>query len=423
MIAFEKIDGPFGIPVYFQELPDIIRPCSLRWLVFTGAADDEAIGQEGIYHWFEHVPFRGTVRFPGGYAATQARFTQRGGSVGAHTGQTRAAFYAYVPHEAWQEALDLLTDLVGQPLLDRAGVEGERQIIREELTSSLSSAGRRAGYDLPRIIWPNHPLGHPVIGTEATLYGMQPDLLTAAHAAGYSRSRCVLVACGAISRSALLDEVARVAERIPDRPLTERRMAASHGPAPVWQGGVVTERELSFPTSTVLLLFSLPPWSDNQRSRMGWSVLKKLFHRSGDMSCPLSRILREERNLVYGTGAGISSYPDGGYLAFMAEARAEFVPAIQQSFWDVLNDPYARSPERLQHVYEAMRGQLAMHLVKPDNYTNKVEEQLDSFGEVISQEEWLQLMTSYSHEELMGLLEMLTPDRAHAIIFRGTAKV
>ena len=32
MIEFERIDGPFGVPVYFQQLP--VNTVSLYWLVF-----------------------------------------------------------------------------------------------------------------------------------------------------------------------------------------------------------------------------------------------------------------------------------------------------------------------------------------------------------------------------------------------------
>ena len=115
MIDFEQIVGPFGVPVYFQRLP--VNTVSLNWLVFVGSADDEQAGGHGIYHWFEHIPSRGTVRFPGGYRDTEARLVRHGGSSDAETGSTHTSFSANVPKRVWPEALEILADMVGRPLL------------------------------------------------------------------------------------------------------------------------------------------------------------------------------------------------------------------------------------------------------------------------------------------------------------------
>ena len=77
MIDFERIDGPFGVPVYYQRLP--VNTVSVSWVMFVGSADDAVGGGEGIYHWFEHLPSRGTEKFPGGYRDTEARLVRHGG--------------------------------------------------------------------------------------------------------------------------------------------------------------------------------------------------------------------------------------------------------------------------------------------------------------------------------------------------------
>ena len=86
MIDFQILDGPGGIPIYFQHVP--VNSVSVYWLVFVGSADDETVGNHGIYHWFEHIPSRGTVKYPGGYRDTEARLVRHGGSAGAETGYT-----------------------------------------------------------------------------------------------------------------------------------------------------------------------------------------------------------------------------------------------------------------------------------------------------------------------------------------------
>ena len=95
MIDFERIQGPFDVPIYFQRLP--VNTVSLYWLVFVGSADDESAGGHGVYHWFEHIPSRGTKKFPGGYFDTEARLVRHGGGSGAETGATFTGFSADIP--------------------------------------------------------------------------------------------------------------------------------------------------------------------------------------------------------------------------------------------------------------------------------------------------------------------------------------
>lgn len=421
MITFERLDGPHGIPVYFQKLPELVNSVSLRWVMFVGSADDEDAGAPGVYHWFEHVPFRGTRKFPGGYAATQGRFSRYGGYVGAHTGHTRTAYDTFVPKRLWKEALELITDLMAQPLLGEDAIVAERQIIREELNTAVSEAQGRAMYDLPSLLWPGHPLGHDALGTEATLYAMDPALLTKAQEQAYTRSRCVLLVAGDIPRDELLDAIASCAEVIPQRPLSERRATAAYGPLPVWKEGRVTEVATSFPTSVTLFLFPVPPLSEDGQKFLRWVMLKQMCE-TGELSSPLLRLLREERKLVYHTEVSCRLLTDGGFWGFSADARSEHVPDVRTAFRDVLHDPQLRSPDWYEYVKDAVRGVRDMRVVHPHHYTEEGEERLVQYGSPLGDDELVSRLTALPHAGTIQLLDTLTPERAHTIIFRGSGK-
>lgn len=105
MINLKQIDGPAGIPIYYQRMPDLVKSVSLSWLVFTGAADDESIGLPGLYHWFEHIPFRGTVKYPNGYTDTKGDLTRYGGNNGAWTNHHATNYWAFAPVSKWRSGL------------------------------------------------------------------------------------------------------------------------------------------------------------------------------------------------------------------------------------------------------------------------------------------------------------------------------
>src|SRR3989344_2325672 len=111
MIALQKLEGPYGIPVYYQRMPEVVRSVSMAWVIFAGAADDASVGAPGLYHWFEHVPFRGTKKYPGGYQDIKGRFTRYGGAINAWTSLHATKYHAHVPVKVWPEALSVITDL------------------------------------------------------------------------------------------------------------------------------------------------------------------------------------------------------------------------------------------------------------------------------------------------------------------------
>ena len=203
MIDFEHIEGPFGVPLYFQRLP--VNTVSIDWLMFVGSADDDSAGGHGIYHWFEHVPSRGTQKFPGGYRDTEARLVRHGGGSDAETGSTHTAFGANVPRRVWPEALEILAEMIGRPLLRTGDIEAEREIIFQEIAEWHSASYSHSLCRLPEILWPGHPLGHDQLGTPEGLSAISAEQLRRAHELGYSRNRSALFIAGDIERNQLLD--------------------------------------------------------------------------------------------------------------------------------------------------------------------------------------------------------------------------
>ena len=218
MIDFQRLDGPDGLPIYYQRLP--VRSVSIYWLVFVGSADDESVGLPGIYHWFEHIPSRGTRKYPGGYFDTEARLVRHGGSAGAETGYTHTAYYADVPRRVWTMCLDILTDMIAQPLLRVEDIEAEREIIQQEIEEWHSSPYGESMCVLPSLLWPEHALGHDQLGSRKSLRAMNPSLLQEMHARGYSRSRCVLFLVGDLDEQVVLDEVSAAIANLSAAPLS-----------------------------------------------------------------------------------------------------------------------------------------------------------------------------------------------------------
>ncbi len=415
MINFEEIDGPFGVPIYFQRLP--VNTVSLYWLVFVGSADDEAAGGEGIYHWFEHIPSRGTEKFPGGYLDTEARLVRHGGGSDAETGHTHTGFSADIPKRVWPEALDVLADMVARPLLRIEDIEAEREIILQEIDEWHSSPYSQSLCRLPGILWPDHPLGHDQLGTRESLKSIDPARLKQAHQMGYARNRCALFVAGDIERSHLIEVVGSCLERMPGTELEPRRKPASYGPLPAWQSGKTTTVETNHEDSIVYLLFPIEPLANGLERILEWDFLEEVFS-AGELGSPLDRLVREDSQLAYSPEYTSATYPDGGYAGFAAQTSVEPQRVID-AFWKLIQSPEIRSKEWLDYVRDTIRGTIEMHDPDAGEYTEEGSSSLISYGRCISDEEYSRAMLSYTDVEVGQWLDRLTPDVAHAVIFQG----
>ncbi len=415
MIDFELITGPFGVPVYFQRLP--VNTVSLNWLMFVGSADDDLGGGHGIYHWFEHLPSRGTRQFPGGYRDTEARLVRHGGGSDAETGSTHTSFGAGVPKRVWPEALEILADMIGQPLLRIEDIEAEREIILQEISEWHSDPYHHSLCRLPEVLWPGHPLGHDQLGTANQLKSIDAAQLRHAHQAGYSRNRSALFVAGDIERTKMLDVVAHCLEKIPDSPLSPRSRPAEYGALPAWQADQVTVIETAHSDSIVYLLFPIGPLAAGIDAHLQWDFLADVFS-AGELGSPLNRLVREDSQLAYSPEFISTTYADGGYAGLVAQTNVD-PELVLEAFWKLIGSAEIRSAQWLSYVRDTIRGGIEMHDPNACEYTDEGSASLIHYGRCLADHEYSAKMLSYTDLEVAEWLDALVPATARAIIFKG----
>ncbi len=417
MLAFEKLEGPFRIPIYYQRMPDIIRSVSMAWVVFAGAADDELVGAPGLYHWLEHVPFCGTKKYPLG---TDEIFTRYNGKPNARTNTLGTFYHVHVPLVVWKTALSVITDLFAQPLLREKDIEAERKIIGEEIKTRTSDSQGYAYYQFPKIIWPRHPYGHHTLGSEETLRSMNLSALRKAYELGYDRSRCALFFVGNIAKKELLAELENLSSILPDNGLSELRSPSSKGEMPWHHGGEITVEETTFNSSIVMMLF---PVKERQSKATVFKneTIKDLFGFGG-LGSPFSKIVREKYQLAYSKFVDYKQFPDGGYLNFFAETSEDKIDRVISAFKEVLKDPSVYSKERFEEVREGFLYSLQTMSFDPRSFQETAIAQLFSSGEVVNEKEMVEEVSRITLEDAKRWVQELNLDDARILVFKGMGK-
>lgn len=135
---------------------------SLEFLVKTGSSREREYLGTGISHLLEHLIFKGTNKFPPGEIARCIKML--GGEINGHTTYDYTSFSITVPREHSEEALEIITDAVFNPLLREEDFVKERQVILNEMLMEKDSPQRM----IFRIFFNNfyriHPYKYPIIG-------------------------------------------------------------------------------------------------------------------------------------------------------------------------------------------------------------------------------------------------------------------
>jgi len=159
----------------------------------------------GVSHFLEHMMFKGTETRTA--EDVNREFDDLGANHNAFTSAEQTAYYAHVPFDALDPALDVLADIL-RPSLRPADFDEEKQVILEEIAMYddqpfwvLYEQGLERYYG-------SHPLAHRVLGTRDTVAGLTPEQMRSYFDRRYSADNAVLVASGRLDFDALVEKAA-----------------------------------------------------------------------------------------------------------------------------------------------------------------------------------------------------------------------
>lgn len=301
--------------------------------------------ESGIAHFLEHMVFKGSRRLAAG--EFDLRIESLGGSSNAATGFDDVHFHVLLPPEAAAEGLDLLLDLVLQPLLAPEAFAMERQVVLEELAQSEDQPDEVAVQALLSRACPDHSYGLPILGLRERLLAHTPEAMARFHRRRYTAEHCVLAISGAL-------EATDLEQRLEHGPLAALPAAAADPPMPALRVRPGVHR-LAVPrleSARLLMAWPLPAAGD-QRAVMGADLLTTLL-AEGRRSRLVER-LREQLRIVETVDLDLHALECGSLALLEAVCEAEDLPAVQRAIDTVwqetgaspLPDPEWRRCQRL----------------------------------------------------------------------------
>lgn len=145
-------------------------------LLFGVGSRYETEARSGISHFIEHLVFKGTERRPSAKDIAEA-IEGVGGVMNAQTDKEATAYWARVPADRLDLAVDVLFDMVTEPRLTPEDVERERLVILEEIKMYQDQPQDYVHSLFEELMFPRHALGRDITGTLESVASMSREEL------------------------------------------------------------------------------------------------------------------------------------------------------------------------------------------------------------------------------------------------------
>jgi len=173
-------------------------------VVRVGARDEVEPGHTGFAHFFEHMMFRGTERFPSG--AYEALLQSLGADNNANTGGDRTCYTTVLPASALPTLVDVEADRFRNLAYPLEGFQTEAHTIWGEYLTAISDPMLRMEETLLSMAFTTHTYGHTVIGWPDDIKKMPEyyDFSVEFFRRFYTPDNAFVVVAGDVDRDALL---------------------------------------------------------------------------------------------------------------------------------------------------------------------------------------------------------------------------
>lgn len=327
-MSLELVTLSNGVRVALDPMPALATAAVGVWQ--RVGARWEKPEENGVAHLFEHMAFKGAGSRDA--RAFAEAIESVGGAMNAQTGYERTSYYARVVSEHAPFALDLIADSLLDPHWAPADLEKEKGVVAQERGEAYDQPEDRVFELHQAALYPDQPLGRPILGTDETLKGVSVDSLIAFRAQHMAPARVVIAIAGAFDRAAVLDVAERRFARLAVRP------DAPAPPARAVSGVRVEARKLE---QTHLVLSLAAPGAKDERTYAA-RLMSEIY--GGGMSSRLFQEVREARGLVYAIDSFIDQVEETGRLGIYAGCDAANAGEVARIAADLLEAFAAEGP-------------------------------------------------------------------------------
>ncbi len=245
-IPVEKYTLANGLVVMLHPDPSLPAVSVQTW--FRVGSKDEQVGLTGLAHFFEHMMFKGTAKYP---MDTWGKYLNgKGAETNAFTSGDYTGYYINAPNENLPLILDIEADRMRNLLLDPKQVTSEREVVKEERRMRYEDNIEGGIHEkMSELMFTKLPYRWLTIGHMADLNAATMDDLKAFYKSFYSPNNAVLVVAGSFDTAQVKKWIEKSHGKLPREEI--KRPPVTQDEPQTKERRAVIEREAQAPTIAI----------------------------------------------------------------------------------------------------------------------------------------------------------------------------
>ncbi len=279
-----------------------------------GAAFEES-KIKGIAHFIEHLVFTGTKTR--NHEDISREIEKRGGVLNAYTANEVTCFLFKLPSEHLFAGLDILQDIMQNPLFNKDKFEKEKKVILEEIKMYHDNPQTYVFEKIVNNLY-RAPFGEGVIGSEKTIKSLERDFVYDYYSKNYDPRNYIITIVGKADIKKVCEYLEKTFKPVNNKknaePLIEKINRET-----------IEERE---GIDQAHFLFAMHAPLPSDKAMYALEVLDAYL--ANGMSSHLFLTIREERGLAYSIRSSINAEKRHAYYTIYVGTRKEVVNEVRE---------------------------------------------------------------------------------------------
>ncbi len=405
---------PSNLSVLTEKVP-YVRSVALGFWVKVGSKF-ELNEQSGISHFLEHLIFKGSKKYPA--HKISAIFDSLGGEFNAFTGKEYTCFYARLLDEHVALALEILSDILQNPLFSQNDIKSEKQVILEEISLYEDTPDEKIHDLFISSLWENHPLGKSILGKKEIIKKITRKEVQDFFSKYYLPDNLSIVAAGAIDHEKLISMIQdnfylnSSATKVDKFNSQDQLKVDTSFVPPVVTGSKVRSKIHFKKTEQAHICYGTQVFKANHPDRFALAILDTIL--GGGMSSRLFQEIREKRGLAYSIYSYHTLFSEKGLIAIYAGTHPskakEVLDLIKKEILKISSKRIKK--EELKKAKDHLKGQLILSNENTTSRMMRLGRAKISEGEILSVDELIKRIDEVTSDDVLRLAqEFLNPEK------------
>ncbi|HTK03364.1 MAG TPA: pitrilysin family protein [Alphaproteobacteria bacterium] len=345
-----------GIRVLIVPMTSLESVTTTVWVKTGSRNEDKNIN--GISHFLEHMVFKGSEKRPGAKLISEA-VDSIGGEFNAATNKDWTNFYIKSRPQNLEVAMDVLSDMVLHPILDKEEIEREKGTIVQELNMYEDTPMIKIGDVFEELIFDKSSLGWDVGGVEKTVRSITKNDFLRYRDIHYYPENMLVSISGGVSEKTALELTKKYFGHVACKPKLKFKVSDFKSEQVKSKFRLKTKKN-----EQAHFILGFVGDGRNYKNKYSQSVLSSIL--GGGMSSRLFIEVRERRGLAYSVRSLIERYQEVGYIGAYAGVDPkkvnEAIAIVLEQHYNIANKTLPISNEELAKSKEYLKGHLALGL-------------------------------------------------------------